>query len=501
MDQEPNEYELALRARAGDREALAKLVERTRLGLFKLAYAELRHYDDAQDAVAAALLQVCLHVGELRQPERIRAWMQSIVRNEAHRLRRGRGASPLRLDEAEGRTEGAVPSLLLLDIDRALQRLPVNQAEAVRLFYLHHLSLEEIARRLGRSRGTIGSWLHRGRRHLAKEISPWIGGIPMSSSSPVGAPSRAHPRIKVIGAGGGGGHAVNRMIEAGLTGVEFIGVDTDSPALDLSSAPERLQIGAALTKGLGAGDDPERGRRAAEESRQEIKKRLVGAEMVFIIAGMGGGTGTGAAPVIAEIARELNALTVAGVTRPFTFESARRLQIAEEGIARLEPRVDTIITIQNDRLLPSAEPQKTPPEAFQATDEALRHAVQCVSDILTVPASGGVQFAEVKTILARAGRAIFGIGQAHGDNRARSAAERAVSNPLSQESHGRARSILLTITAGPDLALEEVYLAADVISAAIPLAAEDSSLILGAVFDETMLQDVRVAVMAANLVS
>jgi cell division protein FtsZ len=302
--------------------------------------------------------------------------------------------------------------------------------------------------------------------------------------------------IKVVGVGGGGGNAVNRMIEAGLTGVEFMVMNTDAQVLELSIAPNRLQIGDALTKGLGAGGNPEVGRQAAEESRQDIKKMMEGADMVFITAGMGGGTGTGAAPVIAEIARDMNALTVGVVTKPFNFEGPRRLRLAEEGIAQLKARVDTIITIPNDRLLNVAEKRKTLLEAFQMADDVLRQGVQGVSDIIVVPGMINVDFADVKAIMSNAGNAIMGIGQAHGDNRALEAAEMAIASPLLETSIDGARGVLLNITAGPDLTLEEMYQAADVITRATDH--EDAYISMGAVIDPEMGQSVRVTVLATG---
>jgi cell division protein FtsZ len=305
-----------------------------------------------------------------------------------------------------------------------------------------------------------------------------------------------YAHIKVVGVGGGGGNAVTRMIEAGVGGVEFICMNTDSQVLELSISPHRLQIGDALTKGLGAGGNPEVGRQAAEESRQDIKKMLEGADMVFITAGMGGGTGTGAAPIIAEIARDMNALTVGVVTKPFNFEGPRRLRLAEEGIAQFRSRVDTIITIPNDRLLNVAEKRKTLLEAFQMADDVLRQGVQGVSDIITVPGMINVDFADVKAIMTNAGSAIMGIGQARGDNRALEAAEMAVSSPLLETTIDGARRVLLNITAGPDITLEEMYQAADVIARCTD--AEDAQLIMGAVIDENMLQDIRVTVLATG---
>jgi cell division protein FtsZ len=311
-----------------------------------------------------------------------------------------------------------------------------------------------------------------------------------------GARLERYVKIKVVGVGGGGGNALNRMIEAGLGGVEFICMNTDSQVLELSIASQRLQIGDALTKGLGAGGHPEVGRQAAEESRQDIRKLLEGAEMVFITAGMGGGTGTGAAPIIAEIARDMNALTVGVVTRPFPFEGPRRLRLAEEGIAQLRSQVDTIITIPNDRLLNVADRRKTLLEAFQMADDVLRQGVQGVSDIITVPGMINVDFADVKAIMTSAGSAIMGIGQAGGDNRALEAAEMAVSSPLLEAPIDGARRVLLNITAGPDFTLEEMYQAAGVIARCTD--AEDAQIIMGAVIDENMLQDIRVTVLATG---
>jgi cell division protein FtsZ len=303
-------------------------------------------------------------------------------------------------------------------------------------------------------------------------------------------------KIKVVGVGGGGGNALNRMIESGLGGVEFICLNTDSQVLELSIAPHRLQIGDTLTKGLGAGGNPEVGRQAAEESRQDIKKLLEGAEMVFITAGMGGGTGTGAAPIIAAIARDMNALTVGVVTKPFIFEGPRRMRLAEEGIAQLRSQVDTIITIPNDRLLNVADRRKTLLEAFQMADDVIRQGVQGVSDIITVPGMINVDFADVRAIMTNAGSAIMGIGQAGGDNRALEAAEMAVSSPLLETSIDGARRVLLNVTASPDITLEEIYQAAGVITRCTD--AEDAQIIMGAVIDENMLQEIRVSVLATG---
>src|SRR5262245_7628169 len=298
----------------------------------------------------------------------------------------------------------------------------------------------------------------------------------------------SYANIKVVGVGGGGSNAVNRMIEAGLAGVEFIAMNTDIQVLELSAAPVRLQIGAALTKGLGVGGNPETGREAAEESRQDIKKLVEGAHMVFITAGMGGGTGTGAAPVIAEIARDAGALTVGVVTKPFRFEGPRRLRMAEEGIATLRAKVDTTIVIPNDKLLDVVEKRASLVDAFRTADDTLRQGVQGVSDIITVPGLINVDFNDVKAIMSNAGTAIMGIGTGMGDNRAVTAADMAISSPLLETGIEGARGVLMNVTAGPDLTLEELYDAAGVVSKATDT--EDAFIIMGTVIDETLGQDV-----------
>jgi len=302
--------------------------------------------------------------------------------------------------------------------------------------------------------------------------------------------------IKVVGVGGGGSNAVNRMIEAGVSGVEFITLNTDLQALDQALAPTRLQIGEALTKGLGVGGNPEVGRNAAEESRQDIKKLLEGADMVFITAGMGGGTGTGAAPVIAEIARDIGALTVGVVTKPFSFEGPRRLRLSEEGIAALKCKVDTSIVIPNDRLLTVAERRAKLTDAFRMADDVLRQGVQGVSDIITIPGLINVDFADVKAIMSNAGTAIMGIGIASGDSRAVEAAEQAIASPLLESSIEGARGVLLNISAGGDLTLDEVYEAANVVHRAADT--EDSFIIMGCVIDESLQDEVRVTVLATG---
>src|SRR4051794_23079297 len=302
--------------------------------------------------------------------------------------------------------------------------------------------------------------------------------------------------IKVVGVGGGGTNAVNRMIEAGLTGVEFIGMNTDVQVLDLSLAPTRLQLGDALTKGLGAGGNPEVGRNAAEESRQDIKKLLEGADMVFITAGMGGGTGTGAAPVVAEIARDTGALTVGVVTKPFAFEGPRRLRLAEEGIATLKAKVDTSIVIPNDRLLSVVERRAKLVDAFRMADDILRQGVQGVSDIITIPGLMNVDFADVKAIMTNAGTAIMGIGSASGDSRASEAAEMAIASPLLESSIEGARGVLLNITAGSDFTLDELYEASTVVQRATD--SEDAFIITGCVIDNSLGEEIRVTVLATG---
>ncbi|HOB86895.1 MAG TPA: cell division protein FtsZ, partial [Bacillota bacterium] len=259
--------------------------------------------------------------------------------------------------------------------------------------------------------------------------------------------------IKVVGVGGGGSNAVNRMIDAGLKGVDFIAVNTDAQALTLSNAPVKLQIGERLTRGLGAGSDPEIGRQAAEESREELESVIKGADMVFLTAGMGGGTGTGAMPVIAEIAQELGILTVGVITRPFSFEGRKRARQAEAGIAVLQQKVDTLITIPNDRLLQVVEKRTPIVEAFRFADDILRQGVQGISDLIAIPGLINLDFADVRTIMAETGPALMGVGQGSGDNRAVEAAKAATNSPLLETSIQGARGILINITGGTDLGL------------------------------------------------
>ncbi|HEX2044642.1 MAG TPA: cell division protein FtsZ [Gaiellaceae bacterium] len=301
--------------------------------------------------------------------------------------------------------------------------------------------------------------------------------------------------IKVVGVGGGGSNAVNRMVEAGLRGCEFVAVNTDAQALLMVEADQKIHIGAAATRGLGAGANPEKGFEAAMESRDELKDSLKGADMVFVTAGEGGGTGTGAAPVIAEIAQELRALTVGVVTRPFSFEGRRRAEQAQQGIDRLRDKVDTLIIIPNDRLLQVVEKRTSVVDAFRMADEVLRQGVQGITDLITIPGLVNLDFADVRTIMTDAGSALMGIGEAQGENRAAEAARAAVSSPLLEASVTGATGILLNITGGPDLGLFEVNEAAEVVTGASDL---NANVIFGAVIDEALGDTVRVTVIATG---
>ncbi|MCR4399011.1 MAG: cell division protein FtsZ [Firmicutes bacterium] len=302
-------------------------------------------------------------------------------------------------------------------------------------------------------------------------------------------------KLRVVGIGGGGNNAVNRMIAAGLKGVDFIAINTDAQALTLSNAMHKIQIGANLTKGLGAGANPEIGRQAAEESREEIARALQGSDMVFITAGMGGGTGTGGAPIVAEAAKEAGALTVGVVTKPFTFEGKRRMSVAEKGIEHLRQSVDTLITIPNDRLLQVVDRNTPILEAFRIADDILRQGVQGISDLVAVPGLINLDFADVRTIMSDTGSALMGIGTASGENRSVEAAKLAVSSPLLETSIDGARGVLLNITGGPDLTLFEVNEAAEVISS---VADPDANIIFGAVIDESLKDQVRITVIATG---
>jgi cell division protein FtsZ len=302
-------------------------------------------------------------------------------------------------------------------------------------------------------------------------------------------------QIKVIGVGGGGQNAVNRMIEEGIQGVEFVAVNTDAQALMLSQAPRRVRIGDKLTKGLGSGGDPVTGEKAAEESAEEIRELIKGADMVFITCGLGGGTGTGAAPVLARIAREAGALTVGVVTRPFTFEGARRRQVAEEGLKKLRENVDTLIVIPNDRLLQIVDKKASIQAAFRVADDVLRQGIQGISEIITVPGLINVDFNDVRKIMAEGGSALMSIGRGRGENRAEEAANQAVTNSLLDVTIDGARGILFNVTGGPDLTLFEVNQAAEIISRH---AHPEANIIFGAVINQDMSDEMRITVIATG---
>ncbi len=301
--------------------------------------------------------------------------------------------------------------------------------------------------------------------------------------------------IKVVGVGGGGNNAINRMIEAGLKGVEFIAVNTDAQSLHLSQAEKVIQVGEKLTKGLGAGADPDTGRKAAEETSEELKRALQGADMVFVTAGMGGGTGTGGAPVIARIAKEVGALTVGVVTRPFTFEGRKRQNQADNGIQLLRTEVDSLITIPNDRLLQVVEKNTAFNDAFRIADDILRQGVQGISDLIAVPGIINCDFADVQTVMKNTGSALMGIGKACGENRAAEAARMAISSPLLETSIEGARGVLFSITGGSDLTLFEIQDAAEIIHQA---ADPEANIIFGATIDENLQDEVRVTVIATG---
>jgi cell division protein FtsZ len=301
--------------------------------------------------------------------------------------------------------------------------------------------------------------------------------------------------IKVVGIGGGGSNAVNRMVDAGLKGVEFVAVNTDAQALLMCDSDMKLHIGAQATRGLGAGANPEVGREAALESRDEIKEALKGADMAFVTAGEGGGTGTGGAPIVASIARELGALTVGVVTRPFSFEGRKRAEQAQLGITELQDKVDTLIVIPNDRLLQVVEKQTSVVEAFRMADDVLRQGVQGITDLITVPGLVNLDFADVRTIMRDAGSALMGIGEAEGPGRAAEAARAAVSSPLLEASIEGATGVLLNISGGPDVGLFEVNEAAEVVTGA---ADQNANVIFGAVIDESLGGVVRVTVIATG---
>lgn len=301
--------------------------------------------------------------------------------------------------------------------------------------------------------------------------------------------------IKVIGCGGGGSNAVNRMIIEGLKNVEFIAINTDKQALILSQANQKIQIGEKLTKGLGAGANPEIGKKAAEESREEITAAIKGANMVFITAGMGGGTGTGAAPVVAEIAKSMDILTVGVVTKPFPFEGRRRMRHAEMGIENLKEKVDTLVIIPNERLLSMADKKTTLLDSFKLADDVLRQGVQAISDLITITGVINADFADIKAVMLNKGLAHMGVGFGKGDNRAQDAVKQAISSPLLETSIDGATDVIINFTGGADLGALEVYDAADVVRESVD---PDANIIVGAVIDETLTEEVRITVIATG---
>jgi cell division protein FtsZ len=302
-------------------------------------------------------------------------------------------------------------------------------------------------------------------------------------------------KIKVVGVGGGGGSAINRMINSGIKGVEFVAVNTDIQALHYNKAGEKIHIGKTVTRGLGAGMNPELGKAAAEESQNEIREALKGCDMVFVTCGMGGGTGSGASPVVAQIARELGALTVAVVTKPFAFEGGQRKNIADRAFAELADNVDTIITISNDKLLSVIDKKTSLLEAFTIADDVLRQGVQGIAEIITVPGIINADFADVKAVMSNAGSALMGIGQASGENKAIEAAKAAINSSLLDMSIDGAKGIVFTITGGADLSMSEVSEAAKVITSA---ADEEAKIIFGAVIDESLADQIKITVVATG---
>jgi cell division protein FtsZ len=307
--------------------------------------------------------------------------------------------------------------------------------------------------------------------------------------------SESFARIKVIGVGGGGCNAVNRMIDEGLSGIEFIAVNTDGQALLQSKATTRVRVGDKVTRGLGAGGNPEVGRKSAEESAEELYEVLKGSDMVFVTSGMGGGTGTGAAPIVAQIAKEVGALTIGVVTRPFTFEGSRRAQSAEAGIAKLKEHADTLIVIPNDRLLQMVDKRASLQDAFRLADDVLRQGIQGISELITVPGLINLDFADVRAIMSEGGAALMAVGRASGEDRARVAAEAAISSQLLDITIDGARGILFNVTGGPGLTLFEVNQAAAIIK---ETAHPDVNLIFGAVIDPNLADEVRITVIATG---
>jgi len=312
---------------------------------------------------------------------------------------------------------------------------------------------------------------------------------------PISQMIESFARIKVVGVGGGGSNAVNRMIEQGMSGIEFMAINTDAQALLLANATRRVRIGDKLTRGLGAGGNPEVGQKAAEESQEELYEVLRGADMVFIAAGLGGGTGTGAAPIVAQIARELGALTIGVVTRPFTFEGTKRLQSAEAGANKLKEHVDTLIVIPNDRLLQIVDKRASLQDSFRLADDVLRQGIQGISELITVPGLINLDFADVRTIMSEGGAALMAVGRGSGEDRARVAAEQAISSSLLDITIDGARGILFNVTGGPNMTLFEVNQAAAIIK---ETAHPEVNLIFGAVIDPNLADEIRVTVIATG---
>jgi cell division protein FtsZ len=328
------------------------------------------------------------------------------------------------------------------------------------------------------------------------DLTRAVSVVPQIVEAPRESPARGFTEVKIIGVGGGGSNAVNRMVETGVQGVEFIAVNTDAQALQMSTAMRKIPIGGRSAKGLGAGGDPQQGERAAEISRDALTDTIEGADMVFLTAGLGGGTGTGAAPILADIAKRARALTVAVVTLPFSFEGFQRRKSAEEGLARLRGNVDALIVIPNDRLLQLADRQMSVIEAFHLADDVLRHGVQGISDLVTMTGLINLDFADVKAVMQNAGTALMAVGEGRGDGRAVTAARAAISSPLLDVSIEGARGVLLNVSGGPDLTLAEVTEAAETIQAAVD---PDANIYFGAVIHPRSQEDVRVTVIATGL--
>jgi cell division protein FtsZ len=328
------------------------------------------------------------------------------------------------------------------------------------------------------------------------DLTRSVSVVPQIMEAPRESQARGFTEVKIVGVGGGGSNAVNRMIDAGVQGVEFIAVNTDAQALMMSGAMRKIPIGGRSAKGLGAGGDPEQGERAAEISRDALIDSLEGADMVFLTAGLGGGTGSGAAPIIADIARRSRALTVAVVTLPFGFEGFQRRRVAEEGLARLKGNVDALIVIPNDRLLELADRQMSVLDAFHMADDVLRHGVQGISDLVTMTGLINLDFADVKAVMQNAGTALMAVGEARGDGRAVAAARAAISSPLLDVSIEGARGVLLNVSGGPDLTLAEVTEAAETIQATVD---PDANIYFGAVIHPRVQEEIRVTVIATGL--